>query len=82
MRTLDWHSDVAALNKKGRAFGRFGVLAHIQGQTFVVFNFKGWGEAHDNAPGDVVLSSQREIVIAVRDGYVCLKEFQVLRDKP
>jgi methionyl-tRNA formyltransferase len=78
LRTLDWMAGVEDLNLKSCAFGRFGVLAHIQGQSFVVFNFKGWKEAHNNAPGDVLLSSPREIVVAVKDGYVCLKEFQPL----
>lgn len=78
MRTLDWRQSVDALNRKGRAFGRYGVIAPVQGESFVAFNFKGWEEAHHNAPGDVLLAGPREIVVAADDGYVCLKEFRSL----
>lgn len=78
MRTLDWRQPVETLNRKGRAFGRYGVIAMVQSERFVVFNFKGWKEAHRNTPGDVLLAGPREIVVAVADGYVCLKEFRSL----
>ncbi len=83
MRSLRWDETVEALRLKGRAFGRFGVMATVEnnmGQTqkLAVFQFGVWEEAHAHAAGTLLRSSSREIVVAVSDGYACLKEFQVL----
>ncbi|MCB1783689.1 MAG: hypothetical protein KDI13_06795 [Alphaproteobacteria bacterium] len=82
MRSLDWTQTIESLNQKGRAFGRFGVIATLQNRNFVVFNFKGWQEAHSNTPGDVLLAGPREIIVAAKDGYICLKEFHALEAAP
>ena len=83
MRQIDWAESVDALLLKGRAFGRFGVTAAIenntgQTQNLAVFQFSGWVEAHTHKPGTLMRSSPREVVVAVKDGFLCLKEFQVL----
>lgn len=78
MRTLDWNKGVADIEKTGRAFGRFGALARFDGKLWAVYNFKGWVEPHDYQPGDVACVLSREVVIAVKDGFVCLKDFQEL----
>lgn len=78
MRTLDWKKSVAEIECTGRAFGRFGALARLQGKLWAVYNFKGWVEPHSYRPGDVACILSREIVIAVKDGFICLKDFQEL----
>lgn len=82
-RTLDWNDNVDNLLHKHRAFGRYGVLASIvnqfgETQGLAVFNFSGWKEDHQYTPGTLLRSYPREITIAVKDGYMCLKEFQAL----
>ena len=76
MRTLDWNTSNEFLTNKGRAFGRFGCLADFDGRRWAVYNFKCWKEPHDYKPGDIAAVLSREIVIATRDGYAVLKEFQ------
>lgn len=82
-RTLDWNENVENLLQKNRAFGRYGVLASISNQfgetqDLAVFNFSGWKEDHARVPGTLIRSYPREITVAVKDGYICLKEFQAL----
>lgn len=79
-RTLDWTNTIEHLNRQCRAFSRFGTIAHVQNQRFVVFNAKGWNEDHKNTPGDILRVGPREIIIAAQDGYICLKEFQLLAE--
>jgi len=83
-RSLDWHGKVDDLLLKGRAFGRYGVLAQIeneagQKQNLAVYQFSGWEEPHDYPCGYILRSSPREIIMSVKDGFVCLKDFQVLQ---
>lgn len=78
MRLLDWSLTIKRLNTIGRAFGRFGCLAYLDGKIWAVYNFNSWQEKHDYQPGDIICVLSREIVVAVQDGFVCLKEFQEL----
>ncbi len=83
MRSLNWEEGATEINLKGRAFGRFGMVATIKNdmgdsQQLAVFNFKAWEESHDHEAGTLLRSSPREIIIVIKDGYICLKEFQVI----
>ncbi len=83
MRTINWSSTPEQLLLKGRAFGRFGVIAEIQNnmkqtQKLAVFNFNAWEEKHKHDIGYLLRSSTRDIIIAINSGYICLKEFQVI----
>ena len=79
MRLMDWNKTVGEIKKTGQAFGRFGALARFDNKIWAVYNFKGWVEAHHYKPGDIVCVLSREIVIAAKDGFICLKDFQELR---
>lgn len=82
-RTLNWSENTETLNKKCRAFGRFGIIANIsndQGHThkLAVYNASTWKEKHAFEAGTLLRSQPREIVIATLDGYICMKEFQII----
>lgn len=82
-RTLNWSENAQTLNKKSRAFGRFGILANVtnnmdQTQKLAVYNASAWQENHEHKEGALLRSSPNEIVIAILDGYICLKEFQII----
>lgn len=79
MRTLDWKKTVTELEATGRAFGRYGCLARFNGKLWAVYNFKGWREKHSYRAGDVACILSREIIIAVKDGFICLKDMQELQ---
>ncbi len=83
MRTINWTQNVGSIIKQSKAFGRFGIIAIIhnnigQSQRLAVFQLSGWKDNHPHKNGELIRSSPREIIIAVQDGYICLKEFQVL----
>ncbi|MBI1302090.1 MAG: hypothetical protein GC137_10635 [Alphaproteobacteria bacterium] len=84
-RKLDWTETAKNISYKTRAFGRYGVLARIennigQSQNLIVANLSCWSENHGVTPGTLIRSSPREIVVAIRDGYACLKEFHVIKE--
>ena len=79
MRLLDWQSTTAEINQTARAFGRFGCIAHFADQDWVIYELDTWEEDHDFVPGAVVWEGAgREALIAAADGFVCLKDFQIL----
>lgn len=83
MRQLNWDDTAENLRLKGCAFGRFGVTAMVTNnmddtQQIAVFQFTTWEEEHSHKPGTLLRSSSREIIISIQDGYICLKEFQVV----
>lgn len=78
MRLLNWNDRVFDIMKTGRAFGRFGCLAPLNGKIFGVYNMNVWEEDHKYQPGKIINAQSRNIVIAASNGFVCLKEFQEL----
>lgn len=74
MRTLDWDRPVEEIDRQARAFGRFGVLAPLEGELQTVYDLDVWAEPHSLPPGRIAARLSREIIIAARDGFVCLKE--------
>lgn len=76
MRILDWDKPVARIDKTARAFGRYGSLARFNDALWIVYAHDAWQERHSVKPGTVAARLSREIVIAAKDGFVCLKEFQ------
>jgi methionyl-tRNA formyltransferase len=83
MRTLDWNMNAAQLRQLGRAFGRYGVIATVRNNTgdtqkLAVFQFAVWQEKHSLPAGQLMRSSPREIIITIADGYICLKDFQII----
>ena len=80
MRTLNWDDDFDTMMVKRRAFGRYGLYAFItnkfgETQTLAVFQFNGWKEDHKFTPGTLIKSQPREIIIAVKGGFLCLMDF-------
>jgi len=75
-RFLDWNLNVQDIDRTGRAFGRFGSLAQINGKTWVIYDYDFWEEIHQYEAGEIVAHSTREITIAAANGFVCLKDFQ------
>jgi methionyl-tRNA formyltransferase len=79
MRLLEWTLPVKRLDEIARAFGRYGSLARFDNELWVVYAHDIWQEKHGLKPGTVAIRLPREIVIAAKDGFVCLKEFHKAR---
>jgi len=78
-RMLNWGDPLEDIDKKSRAFGRYGSLAQFDDQLWVVYNLSTWEEEHTHEPGTVICRLHNAYVIAVQDGYVCLKEFYAVQ---
>jgi methionyl-tRNA formyltransferase len=73
-RFLDWNKTAREVDRTARAFGRFGSLARIEDQIFVVYDCVCWTEKHTIAPGTIAARTSREITLALKDGFICLTE--------
>lgn len=74
-RTLDWNENVETLLKKSSAFSRFGCHAQFAGQNWYVYALDCWTEKHEHEPGTCLTIQNNLALIAVKDGYIALKEF-------
>jgi methionyl-tRNA formyltransferase len=79
MRLLKWDGPVSVIDRTSRAFGRFGSIAYFDSRYWVVYDLDVWTESHRHVPGAIACRLSREIIVAARDGYVCLKDFQEIQ---
>ncbi len=75
-RTLDWNLDVDHLDRIIRAFGNFESYAFFDNKNWLVQDGNVWPEKHSYIPGTVVERTNREVMIAASDGFVCLRRFK------
>lgn len=78
MRTIDWNETVYAIKTLHRAFGRFGLLFNLDADIWAAYALNGWQDAHEHPVGTICHTTNREIVIAAKDGYICITEAQKL----
>lgn len=71
-RTLDWSRPVAEVLRRVRAFGAVETIARLDNKRIFVHAANGWVEPHRHTPGTLVHTHRRQVVVAVRDGYVQL----------
>ncbi len=71
--TIDWTGTVEAVIRTVRAFGRLELVAILDGQAWAVTDAEGWQAFHQLEPGKLVHRSGPDLVVAVPDGYVLLK---------
>jgi len=81
-RTLQWQKSVAELDRICRAFGKFGAYAYFNDTWWCVYDVRVWQQPHKEAPGQVVHKSNTEMVLAAGDGFVCLRLFEALANRP
>lgn len=79
-RVLSFDNTVEQIDKITRAFGRFGSIVKINERFWVVFDCDVWKEKHDYRPGTAVAKMSREIVIAIKDGFICIKDYQLIEN--
>lgn len=77
VRTLNWTNGVRQIDRVARAFGKFDSFAVFDGKEWIVQDVSVWVAEHNIAPGTVVHRTNREVVIAVSDGYTCLRYYDI-----
>ena len=74
-RTLNFSETVASIMRVIRAFGRIECLANVNNLTIFVKSAVGWEENHEYPPGTMVHSSALNLVVAAKDGYIGITEW-------
>jgi methionyl-tRNA formyltransferase len=77
---LDWNKSVFEITKTARAFGKFDSCAILDDLHLVVQDLSGWVQEHTFKCGEVVHRTNKEILVAVKDGFVCLRYFDLDKD--
>lgn len=70
---VKWNQSVHQVSKTVRAFGKLESSAEIDGKHWSLQDVTGWQEDHHLSCGAVVHRTQNEVVIAVKDGFVCVR---------
>lgn len=73
---LDWNYDVKTLKKISRAFGYMDSCAIFDGEHWLVQDLNGWEEKHSYPLGAIVHRTNKELLVAVKDGFICLKSYK------
>lgn len=76
-QALDLHGDVAAAQRQLRAFGLIECTVGMGASTVWVHRAVAWREAHAHAPGALVHGNGRQLVFALKDGYLGLLEWSL-----
>ncbi len=74
-QTVDWSESVVSIRTKIRAYGKLESMATWAGRSWVIRDAVTWQEDHCCTPGDVVHCTNRELVIAASDGFVCVRDY-------
>lgn len=80
-RLLDPEKTVEALDKILRAFSRFGSLIFLGQDPYIVLQARVWQEAHHYLVGHIVVHTGREMTLAVKGGFLCLKDYYKFEEK-
>lgn len=81
-RTLSGEQTVEEFSRTVRAFGKIGAFLSFDDRDWFVYDATCWKEKHDYAPGSVVQKSHGETVLALKDGFACLRFFNERIDFP
>lgn len=76
-RTLNWNKTGKEIMKVVRAFGKFDSFAIFDKKEWIIQDARVWKEKHSYQSGTVVHPMNKEVVIAIKDGFICLTSYQV-----
>ncbi|WP_394781880.1 formyltransferase family protein [Undibacterium sp.] len=75
---LKFDHPVADVLRRIRAFGQHECIAHLNNVMMFVRRAVGWKELHIHAPGTVIYTNGRNVVVAVEDGYIGIVEWSLI----
>lgn len=76
-RTINWSEDIFSIKRTARAFGKFDACAIFDDKEWIIQDVNVWKENHSHPYGTVVHRTNREFVIAAKDGYACLRFYDI-----
>lgn len=74
--TFSGHMKVDEIDKIIRAFGKFDSCASFLGKNWLVHDATCWKEEHDYEHNSVVHITNKEVLLAAVDGFVCIRYFE------
>ncbi|MBX7227757.1 MAG: hypothetical protein K1X55_17105 [Chitinophagales bacterium] len=76
-RTIKWTDTVEKIDRISRAFGKFDSFVEFDNKEWIVKDLTVWKEIHNFEIGFIVHKTNKEVVIAASDGFVCLRYFNI-----
>lgn len=67
---------VKEIDKIIRAFGKFDSCASFMGKKWLIHDANCWEEEHQYVPNTVVHVTNKEVLLAAVDGFVCIRYFE------
>lgn len=74
--TFNGNMTVDEIDKIVRAYGKFDSCVEFEGRTWLVWDVNVWKEEHTYEPGTIVHKTNKEYLMAAKDGFVCLRFFK------
>ena len=65
--------DIDEIDRIVRAYGKFDSCVKFNGKSWLIWDVNCWKEKHDFSPGEIVHQTNREYVMAAKDGFVCIR---------
>lgn len=78
---IDWNMTVQQIFQMKRAFSTMDFCANFDNQDWIVSDLSVWIEAHNYKLGEVIHKSNKEVVVAAKNGFVCIKQFKIDDDE-
>lgn len=77
-KTITGNNTVVEADLKVRAFGKYGSIVVADDRVFDVCHASCWKENHSYPTGKIIHTSTNEMVISLKDGFICLRYFKEL----
>ena len=74
--SFDGNMKVKDIDRVIRAFGKFDSCAHFLGKNWLIHDANCWEEKHSFEPNTIVLETNKEVLLAAVDGFVCIRYFE------
>lgn len=74
--TFDGNMTVDEIDRIVRAYGKFDSCVNFLDKSWLVWDVNCWKEEHSYIPGTIVHQTNKEYLMAVKDGFVCLRFFK------
>lgn len=73
---FDFSMSVEKIDRIVRAYGKFDSWVEFMGKTWLVWDVNCWQEQHCYQSGTIVHITNKEYLIAAKDGFVCLRFYE------
>lgn len=74
--SFDFSMSVDQIDRIIRAYGKFDSCVNFLDKSWLVWDANCWKETHNYQPGTIVHATNKEYLVAAKDGFVCLRFFE------